>query len=64
MLFKRALPTFYKEVEQLLIAMDRNELVHQLSTLELARRCSCGQKDCATFYLSGGPQLNIVDKQK
>lgn len=62
MLFRTALPKFYAEVEQLLTATGRTDLVQQLPTLKLARRCPCGQRDCATFYLSGGPQLNAVER--
>jgi uncharacterized protein YuzE len=62
MLFREALPNFYVEVEGLLRAIGRDDLIQQLPILELVRRCPCGQSDCATFYLSGGRQLNVVEK--
>ena len=62
MLFKTALPAFYSEVERLLAEEGRTDLVEQLPGLQLARRCTCKQRDCATFYVTGARPLNVVEK--
>lgn len=46
-----AFPEFAKELEDLLLTSKEPELASQLQDLRIARRCSCEDDFCATFYM-------------
>jgi len=62
MRFKDLLPEFYGEVERLFLKLGRDDLMGQLSELEIVGRCGCGDSFCSTFYVKGGREINVVEK--
>jgi hypothetical protein len=59
-----ALPRFAAELTHLLAASTRPELAEQLTTLEVASRCACGDYFCSTFYVSRGRSPLTEEQQK
>jgi len=50
-----ALPEFAEELNKLLLASKEPELATQIAELTIARRCSCEDDFCATFYTQFEP---------
>jgi hypothetical protein len=62
MKLKDALPEFYDELTDL-FGERSPDLLPQLPHLEITSRCSCGQFDCSTFYVSGGESPLSLEEQ-
>jgi hypothetical protein len=56
-LLETALPEFAAELEELVRASKEPELAAQVSKLCIARRCSCEDDFCATFYTQFDPGI-------
>jgi hypothetical protein len=52
------LPEFAAELEELPRTSKEPELAAQVSTLRIARRCSCEDDFCATFYTQFDPAVH------
>jgi hypothetical protein len=52
---EKALPEFSRELKALLLASKEPKLAEQIPQLEIARRCSCEDDFCATFYTKYEP---------
>src|SRR5690349_17674813 len=60
-LLKEVMPVFYAEVQAALEQRGLSELVAQLPRLQIVSRCGCFDNDCATFYVQGARDLNVVE---
>ena len=61
-LLNEVMPIFYAEVQAALEQRGLSELMAQLPSLQIVSRCGCGDKDCATFYVRGPRDLNVVER--
>jgi len=52
----RLMPEFAQELQRLIAAADRPELVGQVVDLPIVDRCRCGQDNCATFHTAPRPE--------
>jgi Cysteine-rich CPCC len=48
-------PRFCEELQDLLSAAGRSDLVDQVPTLPVVSRCTCGESNCAHFYTAEPP---------
>ena len=56
LLFRDVLPDLANELAALLEKMNEQELVEQISQLQLVNRCDCGDDFCATLYTAPQPK--------
>ena len=64
MRLRDAFPHFAPELERLLAASSRHDLVAQIEDLKLASRCGCSDSFCSTFYVTGGRSPLSAEERK
>ena len=50
------MPAFARELEMLMLGLDRSDLAAQVPSLRLVARCKCGDRDCAHLYTELPPE--------